>query len=211
MSADEQASGDVARPEAALVPGRACGTCTLCCKIMRIEALQKPSGKWCAHCEPGRGCGIYETRPAECRRFFCMWMYQPQIGPEWKPEKSKIVLCLELDGKRIAAHVDPGFPAAWRRAPYYGDLKRWSAAAAHAEQQVSVWIGRHAIVILPDRDVDLGIVAEDELVVSTKNLTPQGMVLGAEKIKQSELSMYEKKWAAAKMAAARRFARPPGE
>lgn len=183
---------------AAILPGRQCGTCTLCCKVMRIDELESPAGQWCQHCDPGKGCGIHETRPPVCREFFCMWTYRKDIGPHWKPEKSKMVLCLEGDGQRIAAHVDPSFPGAWRRSPYYQELKHWSGIAAQAQQQVSVWIGRRAIVIVPDQDIDLGFIAEDEVVVSTTTMTPQGPKLGAEKIKRSELPELEKRWAAAR-------------
>ena len=187
-----------AERETAILPGRECGTCTLCCKVMRIDELESPAGKWCRHCIPGKGCGIHETRPPVCREFFCMWTYRKDIGPHWKPEKSKMVLCLELDGQRIAAHVDPSFPGAWQRSPYYQELKGWSAIAARAEVQVSVWIGRRAIVIVPDQDIDLGFIAEDEVIVSTMTMTPEGPKLGAQKVKRSELPELEKQWAAAR-------------
>lgn len=183
---------------AAILPGRGCGTCTLCCKVMRIDELESPAGQWCQHCDPGKGCRIHETRPPVCREFFCMWTYRKDIGPHWKPEKSKMVLALEGDGQRIAAHVDPSFPGAWRRSPYYQELKKWSEIAARSQVQVSVWIGRHAIVIVPDQDIDLGFVSEDEVVVSTTAMTPQGPKLGAQKIKRSELPELEKRWEAAR-------------
>ena len=64
-----------ARNPVPLLPGRRCGECSLCCKLLRIEAFNKPVGTWCAHCAPGRGgCTIYETRPTECREFFCAWL-----------------------------------------------------------------------------------------------------------------------------------------
>lgn len=51
---------------------RSCGTCTLCCTVMRVDTLQKPALKQCAHL--GRqGCEIYGERPVECRDFFCGW------------------------------------------------------------------------------------------------------------------------------------------
>ena len=31
----------------AIVPGRACGGCSLCCKVMVIAELAKPAGTWC--------------------------------------------------------------------------------------------------------------------------------------------------------------------
>ena len=69
-----------------VVPGRRCGSCTLCCKVLAITELQKPRGTWCPDCSPGKGCNIYETRPAECRSFMCGWLTDPMLGPEWKPD-----------------------------------------------------------------------------------------------------------------------------
>ena len=79
---------DVAKlaAETSVVPGRSCGTCTLCCKVFPVPDLAKPAGKWCQHCQPGKGCRIHETRPEVCRKFFCGWMVSPGLGPEWKPE-----------------------------------------------------------------------------------------------------------------------------
>ena len=191
-------SSDPAPASPQLVAGRSCGTCSLCCKVLRIEETESPAGEWCQHCDPGHGCKIHSTRPATCRDFYCMWLTRNEIGPHWVPAKSKIVLRLELDGARIAAHVDKSMPGAWLRSPYYEDLKRWAKIAAEGNNQVSVWIGMHAIVVLPERDVDLGVVREDEVVVSTKRMTPNGLELGAEKIKRSELAEQQKQWVAAK-------------
>ena len=146
-----------------LVPGRACGSCTLCCKVLGIAELQKPKGQWCLHCSPGRGCRIYDDRPAGCRSFHCSWRLQPELGPEWKPDRSKIVLCDEDGG--IAAYVDPGFPSAWRSSPYLGALKALSAQAlALGRRAVIVVIGRRMIVLLPDKEVDLGEVGKNQQV-----------------------------------------------
>lgn len=46
-----------------LVAGRSCAGCTLCCKLLAVEALAKPRAKWCPHCDSKQGCTIYETRP----------------------------------------------------------------------------------------------------------------------------------------------------
>ena len=54
-------------------PGKECGTCTMCCKVMGIKAIAKPPGVWCKECIPGKGCGIYETRPEACRTFYCAY------------------------------------------------------------------------------------------------------------------------------------------
>ena len=92
------------------IPGRQCDSCTLCCKVMAVTELQKTRGTWCKHCSPGKGCGIYATRPAECRSFFCGWLLDPRLGPEWKPSRSKIVLTPTPDGNGIAFAAILGFP-----------------------------------------------------------------------------------------------------
>lgn len=197
-----QELAEIAEQETRIVPGRACGTCGMCCKIPKIEVLEKPSGKWCVNAVIGKGCKIYDTRPLVCRRFMCMWLLDANISNEWKPDKSKMYLSLELSGERLAAHVDPAAPGAWRKQPYYNDLKKWSVWAADNEKQVSVFIGRHAIVITPDRDIDLGIVGEDELIISTKEKHGDKFVLGAEKIKRDDLEAKQKEWADARRRAA---------
>jgi hypothetical protein len=76
-----------------------------------------------------------------------------------------MVIASEFDGQRIVIHVDPGRPNAWREQPYYRDLKQWAAFAARDLRLIIVAIGKNSIVILPDEDVNLGIVAENERIV----------------------------------------------
>ncbi len=87
---------------------KACGDCTLCCKVMAIEQLAKPAGSWCPHCKPGRGCLVYADRPAECQNFSCLWRVDDRLDQRWKPGKSKFVLTTSEDG--IEIRCDPGFP-----------------------------------------------------------------------------------------------------
>jgi hypothetical protein len=151
----------------AIVPGRSCGDCSLCCKLIRVDAFAKPPGTWCSHCAPGRGgCAIYGDRPAECRDFFCAWMVSPTLGDEWRPSKCKIVLRVESEGNLIAAHVDPSDPTAWRRAPYFEKLKQFAIRGADANQRVIVYIKDRVIVILPNKEVEVGTMNPgDHLVV----------------------------------------------
>jgi hypothetical protein len=172
-----------------VVPGRSCGTCTLCCKILRIAELEKPAGTWCAHCDPGKGCRAYSDRPAECRSFICHWLVAPHLGDEWKPNRSKIVLAGQGDGNRILAHVDPGSPSAWKASPYYERLKEWARNGLRSDPQVVVIVvvKGHVTVVLPDKDVDLGPFDSGRITIS-KTMTPAGLEYTAEKIlpKQSE-------------------------
>jgi hypothetical protein len=169
-----------------MLDGRACGSCTLCCKVLSITEIEKPQGVWCQHCSVGKGCNIYADRPGECRNFYCGYLTWPMVDDYWYPNKCKMVIVSELGGTRIAVHVDPGRPGAWREEPYYSELKQMAYAAAQDMHQVVVCIGNHAIVVLPDRDVDLGRVADDERIVTWEKRSGTGTVLEAVKIKADD-------------------------
>ena len=145
---------------------RDCGECTLCCKVLGIAALDKPLGRWCPHCALGKGCTVYETRPEECRTFDCLWLQRETLGPEWRPDRAKFVLCATPDNSTLIVQVDPGAPDAWRRAPYLAVLRQWSKAANEARRQLIVMVGTRATVVLPDRDVPLGTVGPGDHIVS---------------------------------------------
>jgi hypothetical protein len=87
------------------------------------------------------------------------------MGDEWRPTSSKLVVCSEADGNRIAVHVDPGFPSRWREKPFYSQLKRWAEIGVDNGMQVVVYLKDRATVVLPNKDVDLGIIARDDIIM----------------------------------------------
>lgn len=185
-SAENENTGKQAPATAKPVPERSCGDCTMCCKLIKVDALQKPQGTWCQHCNPGKGCRIYEKRPQECVDFFCGYMTSPQVGEEWKPVHSKIVLLTDVGGKRITAFVDPQRPDAWRAEPYYSTLKKWARLTGAYQKQVRVAVGKRLHIILPDKDTDLGIVADDEIVLTGTKNTPAGPEVTAFKARRDD-------------------------
>jgi len=93
-----------------LVAGRDCGDCTVCCIVPAIDDpdIQKPAATRCRHCAradaagtttPGTatisGCAIYDSRPKVCREFYCGWRKLAQLGPAWRPDKSRVFLMIE--------------------------------------------------------------------------------------------------------------------
>ncbi|MFO1185048.1 MAG: hypothetical protein U1E56_09700 [Bauldia sp.] len=172
------------------VPGndRDCGTCSLCCKLVGIEALDKPVGQWCPHAKPGRGCAIYDRRPLECRDFSCLWLENDRLGEEWRPSRSKIVLYRIDDGRRLVAHLDTGSPGAWRQEPYYSQLKAWARGMASGGPQVVVRIGDRIIAILPNSDVDLGPLSAGDIVFIGAVMTPAGPDYVARKLTAAEVA-----------------------
>jgi hypothetical protein len=169
-----------------IVSGRSCGTCTLCCKVLKIWELDKPPGVWCRHCKPGSGCMIYSGRPQECRTFHCGYLTNPDLGEEWKPSHSKIVVVPDMEGKRIAVHVDVQRPDAWKREPYYSNLKRWAALAGVQRGQVVAYVGGRMYMIFPDRDVDLGMVGEGDWIMMDERMTSAGIKFEAHKLHKDD-------------------------
>jgi hypothetical protein len=114
-------------------------------------------------------------------------MVEKELGPEWKPERAKFALVKTEGGQRLTALVDPGFPSAWRRSPYYENLKQWAAVAARRLPDiylVDVLIGQRSIVILPDRDVEVGVLEHDEVLRLAYQNTATGQVIEVSKIKR---------------------------
>lgn len=70
---------------------RDCGDCNVCCYALAIDELNKPPGVVCRHWSKEQHCTCYETRPADCRIFFCGWRVQP-LGEEWRPDRSQIAI-----------------------------------------------------------------------------------------------------------------------
>ncbi len=78
--------------------------------------------------------------------------------------RSKLVVAFKPDGKEIVVHVDPGVPNAWRAEPYCSEIRSLAGHAAGKAYTIFVQIGRRMIAVFPDREVDLGVVAADEMI-----------------------------------------------
>jgi hypothetical protein len=144
--------------KAPVLPGRECGSCTLCCKVYHVPDIDKVAGKWCEHCKPGRGCGVHDARPAQCADFNCLWRTEEGLTPAWKPERAKMVLSIFPHTGFIYVQVDPGAPQAWRKQPYHDQLRRWAASSLQKGRHVIVFVNDVATLIMPDQDVPLGVM-----------------------------------------------------
>jgi hypothetical protein len=79
-----------------LVPGRECGECVACCKVLEIDKpqLKKPANVLCSHCT-GAGCGIYAIRPDICRTWHCLWRRIEAMPNFLRPDKLGVVFSLD--------------------------------------------------------------------------------------------------------------------
>jgi hypothetical protein len=171
--------------EQGIVAGRECGSCTLCCRVLGINEIEKPQGDWCPHCDVGKGCQIYDTRPGECRDFFCGYLTLPMVDEKWFPARSKMVVFPAPEGTRLSIHVDPQRPNAWKEEPYHSDMRAWARHVAGTDFQVVVFVKQRAIAILPDRDVDLGTLGQDETIVYERGFENGRLVQVPVKVKKA--------------------------
>ncbi len=143
------------------IPGRECGSCTLCCKWFAVPAIDKPAGQWCQHCAPGKGCKIYQDRPGVCRTWNCGWQIWPWLGEEWYPLRSKMVINPNLssdpDHSAIDVLVDPVYRDQWRKPEYLSQLRLLARLGLAGELKFRVIInvdGFRKWIVLPNREVE---------------------------------------------------------
>jgi len=146
------------------LPGRACGSCSLCCVVFDIPELEKPPGEPCRHLEPGGGCAIHSSRPRTCHDFFCGWRLDPNLGPEWKPDVSGLVFWVARHYSALMITVDPARPDAWKQEPYYKALKNVSGHFIAQGRNLIVMLRGQATIILPDRDQPLGALGPGDRI-----------------------------------------------
>lgn len=144
------------RPD--IAEGKSCGDCGLCCKLIGVQALEKPQFVWCKSYKKGSGCRIYDDRPHDCRVFVCYWMHVPNLGEDWRPDRAGFVMHIADGGARLNIEVEPATPQAWRREPYLSTFRGWAAQGRMRGLALLVWIGRRCIEITPTGEIDRGMV-----------------------------------------------------
>jgi hypothetical protein len=150
------APAPIANSNARVIPGRECGSCSMCCKVYNIPEINKPAGKWCTHCKPGKGCAIHDALPTQCDEFNCLWRTETTMSAVWKPDQARMVVTISPVNGYINVQVDSGAPGAWRKQPYYGQLHQWARNNLQKGIYVIVFVNEIATLIMPDQDVPLG-------------------------------------------------------
>ena len=85
---------------------------------MGIDELEKPACEWCPHADPKAGCTIYDSRPKSCAEYECVWLVSQRLpsplAADMRPDRSRVMLNMSLDGSAVVAHVDPSRPNAYK-------------------------------------------------------------------------------------------------
>jgi hypothetical protein len=75
------------------MPDRKCGGCTLCCRLLPVRELHKPSNTRCEH-QGRKGCAIYHRLgfPASCAIWSCRWLTEDDTADMVRPDRAGYVL-----------------------------------------------------------------------------------------------------------------------
>jgi Fe-S-cluster containining protein len=95
---------------------RSCGTCSLCCTILRVDELAKPAGRDCVHQRGPRGCAIHATRPAICRAYRCLWL-QGGLEDGERPDATGGIVDLETTGVGLRLAIREVRPGVFDASP----------------------------------------------------------------------------------------------
>lgn len=157
---EERTPEDVATIKAA----RACGDCSLCCKLMSVRSIAKPANKWCPDCDPKSktgGCRVYQDRPFECREFLCGWRLG--VVPEHlKPNKVHAIFAQPEGGSNEALNLHMDMTRAENREVI-------EAAYAMSERVPIIIIRGNWRELISKRRVAVRNPATDEVWISSEH------------------------------------------
>ncbi len=129
-----------------------CRTCTYCCTLPRIVALDKPMYRPCRHIA-NQGCGLFgqPERPAACVAYNCAYLSARMANA---PERGAIPHPLDAGAyfhrdpveKAYVLFVDPDRPGAWKRSAVVDHLR---ARMAEGFALVVLDRGRRMVVSSP--------------------------------------------------------------
>ncbi len=170
---------------------KVCGECTLCCKVYEIEDFEKKPGTVCHHVRPEGGCGVWGLHPKICQEFKCLWLKHDDMNGLWRPDHAGFVLRLEPNGTTLAIDVDHDRPDAWRREPYYNQIKLWSEVMPKNEGLVLVYAPEGLYVVTPMEDLFLkapkrGDILETGMEETLFGIRPYARVIPAREAKRNQ-------------------------
>ncbi len=170
---------------------KVCGDCTLCCKVYEIEDFEKQPGKVCHNVRHEGGCSVWGLHPKVCQEFKCLWLKHDDMSAVWRPDFAGFVLRLEPDGKTLAIDVDHDRPDAWRREPYYAQIKLWSEVMPKSEGLVLVYAPEGLFVITPMENLFLkapkrGDILETGMENTLFGVRPFARVIPAREAKRNQ-------------------------
>jgi len=161
MADGRDAAGERAKSE------RSCGACSLCCTLLRVDALGKLGGTPCPHQrvgDPAGGCGIHERRPVICRGYRCLWL-AGSLEESDRPDRLGAVLSLTTEGEMPSLFVHEARPGVFDESP------RLQEIAAGWRESLPVRISDSQRVMDPDRPQRVLLPGGEEHLVAGDRIT----------------------------------------
>ena len=158
-------------------PGRACGECSLCCTVLRVDELRKQGGTDCAQQRAGGGCAIHPTRPQICRGYRCLWL-QGGLEEGDRPDRLGAVMDLVTQGGATRFSIQEARSGAFDGSP------RLAAIAAQYRESMPVRIVEAGNVLDPDRPFRVLLPGGEEQRVrgETIELYRDGVAIAAKRM-----------------------------
>lgn len=138
---------------------RACGTCTLCCRLVPVRELGKKASVRCEH-QRHTGCKIYRDRPLSCMAWSCSWLTGNDTMDMPRPDRAGY--CIdpmtenitlgsgsghEMIMQAVQIWCDPKRPDAWRTPEVTSFINR--RALFNGLATIVRYGNEEAIVIIP--------------------------------------------------------------
>lgn len=123
---------------------RECGSCSLCCSVLRVDELKKLGGVDCQHQCSGGGCGIHETRPQICRSYRCLWL-TGGLEDDDRPSQLGAIVDILTHGSETRLSIQEAEPGAFDRS------SRLQEIAAQYRDSMPVRVVESGNFLDPDR------------------------------------------------------------
>src|SRR5260221_13507142 len=108
-------------------PSLGCGACNLCCRLLEIKDLGKPSQMLCWHTGLHGGCAVQAEKPTDpkllaCHQFKCVWLASQDLenlagrgARQMRPDQIHVLFGPydRDDPTLLYVHVDPAYKDAW--------------------------------------------------------------------------------------------------
>lgn len=119
-------------PEASTVPElsrskRTCGECTLCCKVLGVQEIDKPRNQWCPLvAKDHHSCTIHSSSsyPVACKNFTCLWLEREELPDYLRPDKIHAFFTSLVGESGLVINLDPGYPLAHLQYPLNDYVRR---------------------------------------------------------------------------------------
>jgi hypothetical protein len=140
---------------------RVCGACSLCCTLLRVDALAKLGGTPCRHQlvgNPEGGCGIHTRRPEICRGYRCLWL-SGSLEESDRPDRLGAVLSLTTEAETPTLFVHEARRGAFDASP------RLQQIANVWRESMPVRVANSESVMDPDRPQRVLLPGGEEHIV----------------------------------------------